>query len=405
MKILFLHQYYLPPGGFGNDRSRQICAFWADAGAQVEVLTSTAYFPDNWKNTIPHKEIGKGIFQFQDAKVKVFVLDVPYSHYWGFTLRVMAFLRFFFQGMKALKYVSKPDVIYASSTPPTVGELGRRAAKQFQVPFIFETVDVWPDVPQGMGILKNPILLAGLNARVNRIYREAAHIVCLSPGMQQQVLSHSVDATKVSVSYNGTNTNTFKPAENPEAKKQKVVAVYTGTVGIANDLCQLIEAAKLLESESEIEFRILGSGNDLDRVKRHVKYLQCGNVKFFDPLPKEKVAAFFEDADIGIVSFAPFPVLEANSANKFYDYLSCGIPIVINYRGWQAEALKNSEAGLSSVQGDVQAFAANIRMLANDPTKRKRMGQNARMLACAEYDRKILAAKLLSLLEKISSKN
>jgi glycosyltransferase involved in cell wall biosynthesis len=115
------------------------------------------------------------------------------------------------------------------------------------------------------------------------------------------------------------------------------------------------------------------------------------------------VASLLAEADAGVVTFAPFPVLEANSANKYYDYLASGLPVVITYQGWQARYLREWECGLSSEMKDLQTFADNFIHLLNNPQLRRQMGENGRKLAAEKFDRSKLAAELLEEFVRILS--
>lgn len=356
-------------------------------------MTSTAYFPDNFDR--------KSLQEFEVDGVKVVALPVPYAHLMGFGRRVWAFLQFFRGGMREAKRLAKPDLIYASSTPPTVGEMGRRLSREWAVPFVFETVDVWPDVPIGMEIIRSSMLAAWLNRRVDRIYAEAAHIIALSDGMRDQILSHGVDPSKVTVSYNGTNLKAFPFTQ--RTIQEGLHVIYTGTVGVANGVSVLADLSLELAKRgvSGVRFTVLGRGNDLDAVKAYIQALGVTNVQFLDQVPKSEVAGILASADVGIVTFAPFPVLEANSANKFYDYLASGLPVLINYQGWQARYLKDYRCGLSSKMGDVATLAENVEWLLRNPEARMEMGINGRKLAEECFDREMIAVQLLKVFGRI----
>ena len=449
MRILYLHQYFCPPGGSGNNRSYELAKSWVEQGHSVTMVTSTAYFPDNhsisFRNGVGHLEVDG---------ISVLVIDSPYSHMMPFKRRVRAFLQFYRRAKRVARRFSFPsklpfDLIYASSTPLTVGELGRKLSRKLEIPFVFETVDVWPDVPIGMGILKNRLLINWLNRRTDRLYSESAAVVALSEGMRDQVLSHGVPKDKVHVIHNGTHPESIPfverggnrmrraglvagagegkslRAESGNEGEEIITAIYTGTVGIANGLDELLKAAKLIqeggvvahnEEETagaeverrhacpEIRFVVLGGGNDLERVKGLAKEWGIRNVEFKARVPKEEVPRIMENADIGVVCFAPYSVLEANSANKFYDYLASGLPVITNYRGWQAGYLEEYECGIATDQGDAKGYAENIVKLALDAELREKMGRNGRKLAENKFDRRVLAGRLLELFEKILKK-
>jgi glycosyltransferase involved in cell wall biosynthesis len=217
--------------------------------------------------------------------------------------------------------------------------------------------------------------------------------------MRAQVLQHIQAPDKVFVLHNGTDTRAFTYRELPQ--RDNVTCIYTGTVGIANDVTQVLHAAKRLEDagHAHIRFRIVGAGNDLARVQKLADELRLGNLTLERGVPKEDVPALLHAADIGLVTFAPFPVLEANSANKWYDYLATGLPVVTNYGGWQADYMRDWGCGLSAPQGDVAAFADQILRLANDAALRRQMGLQGRMLAEQHFDRALLAERLMALLQ------
>lgn len=402
MRILFLHQYFCPPGGIGNNRSFELGKNMQDEGHTVEFLTSGAYFPESLKAQIPTN----GFKTFDFEGLKVHVMGVEYSHMMPFRERILAFLKFYRKGMKALRNrfdKDKFDLIYASSTPPTVGEMGRKLSREWKIPFVYECVDVWPDVPIGMEVIRNAWAIHWLNKRINAIYEEAAAIVALSEGMRDQILSHGPWEDKTVVIHNGTNPEQF-PYVGP-AGQDGFHAIYTGTVGKANGLHHLVEACDYLQrwGHKDIRISVLGKGNDLERVMELAQERKLKNLHFIPPVPKEEVADFLASADAGIVCFDNFPVLEANSANKFYDYLSAGLPVILNYKGWQADYIFQANCGYFTDQG-YQDFALKIvRMARHSHAERVAMGQRGRALVLEKFDRRVLTKNLLKVFQEVLS--
>jgi len=398
MHILYIHQYLCPPGGAGNNRSFELAKYWVRSGHKVTFITSEAYFPKehSFYDTATYPVL------FSIDGIDVYVLDVKYSHLMPFSQRVRAFMQFFFKALSLGKKLQYIDIIYASSTPLSIGELGRRLARRLSVPYVFEAVDVWPDVPIGMGIIKNRWLISWLYHRTRIIYREAAEIVALSEGMKEQIVAQGVPSSKVHIIHNGVDIDAISFIE--RIPKSNVKVLYAGTVGIANDLSQLVWAAKYVEDKghTHIHFTILGGGNDWDTVKTLVEKLRINNLSFKGFVPKDEVVVELKDADIGIVCFAPFKVLEANSANKFYDYLANGLPLVLNYEGWQAEYIREHVCGLCSPQGDIEGFAENIIKLANNPNMRGLFARNGRKLAERQFSRSLLAEKILGIFRRVT---
>jgi glycosyltransferase involved in cell wall biosynthesis len=254
-----------------------------------------------------------------------------------------------------------------------------------------------------MGILRNRLLIRWLENRLDRLYADASHIVCLSEGMASQVLTHGRWEDKVSVVHNGVDTRQFFLPKS-DLKTDFVHGVYTGTVGIANGLDHLIHACQRLKElgEERLRITILGNGNDFGRIKAMADGLNWPFLQFKDSIPKEEMPQFLATADFGIVCFANFKVLEANSANKLFDYLAAGLPVVLNYEGWQAEYIRKVNCGICVPQGNDQGLAeALVEMIELGAENRMKMGLSGRALAEKHFDRNELSQQLLNLFEKV----
>ena len=325
-------------------------------------------------------------------------LNVNYSHFDSFAIRVFHFVLFLILSIFTSFFTQKTDIVYASSTPLTIGLLGIWYKRIFGIRFVFETVDLWPDVPVGMGIIKNKWLIKAVYKIEKWMYTESSHIVCLSEGMQEMIIQKGIKKEKISVSHNGTNCEIFKPNNSKILSKPALgykendfIVLYAGTVGMANGLEQLIDIAQAV-SNPDIHFLIIGDGNRKKEVQAYALSKSVINLKFINSVPKDKVKHYFDAADIGAVIFAPFTILETNSANKWYDYLASGLPVMINYEGWQKHYLEEYNCGFSSKN---TLFLAEW-ILKSSQNKELYLEQasNARKLAEVKFDRKLIALKL-----------
>ena len=84
----------------------------------------------------------------------------------------------------------------------------------------------------------------------------------------------------------------------PQEVKEKIpegkfIIGYSGTVGIANNLDYLLDAAEILKENNEIHFIILGNGGEKQRLQKRVKALSLTNVTFLEAIPKEEIDKFF----------------------------------------------------------------------------------------------------------------
>ncbi|MEL6256539.1 MAG: glycosyltransferase, partial [Bacteroidota bacterium] len=177
-------------------------------------------------------------------------------------------------------------------------------------------------------------------------------------------------------------------------------------LGMANGLSQLLYTWKLIEkkwSSNKVSLHIVGEGNEGEMLRSLAGELGLKSLIFHSVLPQDDIGEFLADADIGLVCVAPYPVLEANGSTKAFEYMAAGIPIVLNYEGWLAKYLQEHEAGLSAPMGHLETFARQINQLILNPEKRLEMGRNARRLAEENFDRRMLAQKMLQIFDSLQT--
>jgi glycosyltransferase involved in cell wall biosynthesis len=93
------------------------------------------------------------------------------------------------------------------------------------------------------------------------------------------------------------------------------------------------------------------------------------------------------------------------SPNKFFDYISAGIPVINNYPGWLAGMITENQCGVAIPPKDTQALVNTLITLSWEPSSCMKMGESARMLAEKEFSREKLANQFCDFIEYQSSLN
>ena len=402
MRILYVHQYFSTPRGATGTRSYEQARLMHEAGHEVTMLTSAAQLrPEE----LPP---GRGLVRRGEIDgVRCIVLDVPYHQRMGYGRRIFSFLRFMIAASRIAVTERRIDLLFATSTPLTVGVPALCARWLRRRPYVFEVRDLWPDVPLGMGILE-PGLAAWLLKRAERaIYRGARLIVAVNEDVGERVLQTAGKKIPLVIAPNACDLELFRPDRDGGGFRRrhgiegKILCVHTGAMGPVNGLDDVLDAAAALRDEERLCFLLIGEGREKGRLRERVEREGLSNVRVLDGVPKTELADVLATADLGLMTVRPIPILELNCANKYFDYLSSGLPIVLNYGGWQARALAEGEAGLSAAQGDLDGFVSAIRRLAGEPELRERMAANARRLAETRFDRRKIVARILEGLDGV----
>ena len=176
MKILYIHQHFTYPSGAGGARSYYFARKLIEHGHSVTMLCGGIEGSDTGVQS------SNIISEITREDIRVLKVNVPYSNKQSFFKRILSFIKFILFASKIV-LTEKYDLIYATSTPLTVGVLPLLAKFLRRKKYIFEVRDLWPEVPQALGIIKNRLLLKLLYIFEWLIYRFSECCVGLSPGM------------------------------------------------------------------------------------------------------------------------------------------------------------------------------------------------------------------------------
>ena len=396
MHVLYLHQHFVCRSGTSGGRSHEFARILTESGHRVTLVTG-AY--DHSGLEVP---ANKSTWRTDVDGIQVLVANVPYNQRMTPGRRIFSFLRFMLMATWLALKTRNIDVVLASSTPLTIAVPGIFASVFHRRPFVFEVRDLWPAIPIQLGILRNPLAKSLAKWLEHLAYRKASRIIALSPGIQEGIVSAGVSESKVTVIPNSSDVELFRVPPRvgrefrsgfPEIGDRPLVA-YAGSFGRVNGLEYVVKLAKsVFELDPQVCFLLAGQGSEKPKILAMARALAVLNSNLFviDLLPRSELARLLSAADLLSSFFIPLPIMETNSANKFFDAFAAGKPIVINYGGWQANIIEGSGAGLVLDPHDVDKAAARLVAALDDPEWLSRAAEASRRLGDKEFDRRKLA--------------
>ena len=397
MKILYIHQYFTTPEGSGGTRSYWISQELIKRGHHVTMLCSDR------KGVSEESVVRKDV-----DGIEVVYVKVPYDQKMGVFKRLMSFLKFMFRSTWIAIKEKEVDLIIATSTPLTVGFPALVVKKFKGTPYLFEVRDLWPEVPIQMGALKNKLIQKLAIWFEKTIYKNASHIVALSPGMYDGVIKHKIEENKVSMIPNMSKIDIFWNREkDPELieklnlKPTSFKVVYFGAMGLANGMDYIIEGINHLKDEKEIEFLFMGFGATVSQLIEKCKNLGIENAHFLGSFPLKELSEIVNLCDLSLITFSNIPILATNSPNKLFDSLSAGKAVVVNSPGWTKTMVEEHNCGVFVDPEKPQELAEKILFLKSNPDLCKTMGANSRKLAETTYDKSILCNKFADEVDKL----
>lgn len=395
MKILYIHQYFKTPSEPGGTRSYWIAQALLNKGHDVTMITSASNFKDR-------------VTSIKIDGIDVIYIKEEYSQDMSISRRLKSFFYFMIKSTIIALNQKNVDIVFATSTPLTVG-FPALILKWFKKkPFIFEVRDLWPEVPIQMGAMKNKLVKSIAISFEKIIYRNAKHVIALSPGMREGVLKY-LNKEKTSMIPNMSKIDQFFPrlknkefAEIIGLNNNTFKVVHFGSLGLANGADTIIESAKLLKNDDSIEFVFIGGGSTEYQLKERCKEYELNNVLFLGGFSMKDTSEIVNICDVSIVSFSDIPILYTNSPNKLFDSLSAAKPIIVNSAGWTKELVENENCGFYVDPNKPQQLVEKIRLLQQSPELVTIMGENARILAENVYDKNILCNQVVKVIEDFS---
>lgn len=385
-RIVYIHQYFNTPQQGGSLRSYYLSTALAKEGYDVQLITS-----HNQK--FERTETIDG--------VKVHYLPVAYDNNFGFYTRIKSFILFTIKSLLLTRKL-KPDLIFATSTPLTIGLVPLYLSYFRKTPYLFEVRDLWPKAPIEMGYIKN-VLLKKLTYQLEKlIYNKSSGIVALSPGMEEHI-KELLPGKRVICISNMADTKYFRPDFQELHKANSGLTIcYIGSCGPVNELQNLIKFAEHLQLNKyhDIQINIAAKGKELNSLIRTCQKLNLKNIHFLPFQNQEGIRNLLAKSDFTYISFKDLSSLRIASPNKLFDSLAAGVPVISAINGWWVNDLKHYNCGLNyNPQKPAELYQALLPFIEN-PDLINQYKQNAYFLAHSKFSREKLTQQFSSFIKK-----
>ena len=298
--------------------------------------------------------------------------------FWSFM--VFAFKILFLPTSK----LGKPDIIVVSSMPIFPVLTGHWLKLRYKSKALFfEIRDIWPLTLVLLGdISPKHIAVRFISWFETFGYQKADKIISLLPNAKSHFEEVANAGEKFVYIPNGLDEAVLAKEDLPEEIEKaiptdKFIIGYTGTIGLANALEYLVEAAGNLRTDERFHFVIIGDGYLKEElVKKSANY---GNISFFSKIRKNQVSSAIDHFDVCFVGRNNSPLFQHGvSANKYFDYMLAGKP-VLDSNNFIKDPVELSGCGIIVKPDSAAAIEEGILQLFNlSEDERKAMGEKGR---------------------------
>jgi glycosyltransferase involved in cell wall biosynthesis len=147
----------------------------------------------------------------------------------------------------------------------------------------------------------------------------------------------------------------------------RVVFIYSGNFGPAQNVKFFLDAAFLLRTRTDIGFLFIGRGIEFNAIRDQIFLLKLNNCLIFNSISPNDIPSLLSQCHVGLVSLN-INLSTGNIPGKFITYICYGLPVlaVINEKNDLVEIIRNSSTGMTISSYSPEALMLAIIQMANE---------------------------------------
>lgn len=300
------------------------------------------------------------------------------------------------------KDIKKPDIIYVSFPTIDFAEEAVKYGKKNNVPVIVDVRDLWPDIfYHNLHGIKKIIALPYIQLmqyKTKKIMKDAYAINSISQPMLDLELDKAdrVQSENDRFFYIGYDKPKLKKNNNKKLNNKYFNVSFFGTINNQFNYDIIVDVAKKLQCEGVI-INICGDGPQFNELKGKVDGVE--NIKLYGWLNREKLNSVLSNSQIGLAPYKNTFDFNMSVSNKFAEYISYGLPIVITSEGYMKSILEEHKCGISSMNPD--EIVDFIKRLKNNEKEYRLYSNNAIELYKRHFVADNIYSNLVDYLENV----
>lgn len=212
---------------------------------------------------------------------------------------------------------------------------------------------------------------------------------------------NNIDRSKFTVYPNVPNINFFDGFaidENILDKGIKITLFYFGMVAKRRGIYILLEGFKELKKEfSNLELLIIGPVDKKDKVRFYSLIDNEEDIIHYEWKDMSDFPSYVSYSDICISPLEKNPQHESGVANKVFQYMLYGKPVMVSNCGPQAVLVESTNSGLVYKHDSITDFISKTKEMISDSDKRSEMGTKGKEAIIANYNMENYSRKFLEL--------
>ena len=393
LRIVLVSQYFPPEVGATQTRMQSFAEYLSARGHHVTVI---AEFPNHPHGVLP-REYRHRLVEVDDSNpYRVIRVWVRTNKEKTQMTRLSFYVSFMALATAVGPAAGRADVVVATTPPLFTALAGLAIARYNFAPFVLDVRDLWPAAATSLKQISPGWETSVAEAIERHVYRAAAAVTAVTRPFCEHIDAIRDEGPPTVLLPNGTIEQFFVNGDAGDehrlgVDRARFLATFAGTLGIAQALPTLIDAAALLDGDADIA--LIGDGPMKDSLVALAGERGVENVHFHPQVPLDDIPSVLAASDALLVPLSAHPTFQQFVPSKLTDYMATGKPVVVSAAGEAARILEHAGGGIAVPPEDGAALAAAILELARDPGRAAAMGARGRAFA-AQRLRSQQAARL-----------
>lgn len=403
MKVIIPFSYYYPETCAGIFVVDDLMHKLAERG-DVAML----YVPTPTRNVIPDSNWERDMY-LCGGKIHIH----RFAMYGEGSNSVMRALRYLFCEFIYLHHLlwDRYDVAFIDSTPPIQGLKLPIVRLLRHKPVVYNVQDLFPDTLSGTGMAKQNGMLWKIGVIVSKItFRNSDKIIAISHDIKRNLVEEKhVPPEKIEVIYNWVDQNVVRPVPNSDNElfdefgisREAFRIVYAGNLGNAQNIEIIINAARRLKTNNDIQFVIFGTGGLESEIKEVKNAEHLDNLLLFPLQPFERVSKVYGLGDVCIVACKP-GLGGAAMPSKTWSIMSAGRAVLANFdEGELKQIVEQNGCGVFTQAGDLDGFVSAIEALSKNRDRCREMGARGRGFVLNNLTKEVGTQKYVDVIKSV----